>query len=198
MLRKIRAIVNAGILGAGTGVVVGSWIWLLSWFVSGPGRVLPFGRTVLEAGLLGTLAGTLFAIGLTLYARVGGTVALSKRLATVLGASAGALAFPLVVVVRELPVSHWTLLNWIVVLATCAYLGSRAGGLLWSVAGEGEKIMEESSAPDRAAIQAPSILDGSSSRWAAPPEHQSSPPPESRSPTLRVSDRAAPGSSKDG
>lgn len=101
MIRKLKAVVRAGILGTVAGSVFGLWVWLLSWLPVGSARVLPFRETVLNAGLLGACTGTLFAAGLTLYARVRGEVVFSERLASVLGASMGALAFPIVVFLRQ-------------------------------------------------------------------------------------------------
>jgi hypothetical protein len=93
-----------------------------------------------------------------------------KRLATILGAAGGALAFPIAVFVRDLPVSHWGAVNWMIVLSMCGYLGARAGGLVWSVADMGEETGEPS-APDQALIRGPDILDEASVRADAARDH---------------------------
>jgi hypothetical protein len=156
LLRKLKAVVTVGVFGACAGAALGLLVSLLSATISGPGRRLPLGGLVLDAALVGGLAGSLFAIGLILYGRLKGRV--DKRLVTILGGAGGGLAFPIAVLVRDLPVSHWGVVHWIVIPAIYGYLGAQAGRLMWSVADRGEDT-EEQNARDPASIRGPDVLD---------------------------------------
>lgn len=156
MLKKLRAIAAVGALSACAGAGLGLFGRFVLSLIFDSEVVISTGTLMLSFAVVAGVAGSLFAIGLSLHARFKGRA--DKRLATLLGAVAGAGAFPLVAFLWQLPVSHWPVVNWVGPLAAGAYLGACGGRALWRIADVGE-ASEASDTLDPQLVHGPNILD---------------------------------------
>ena len=133
MLKKLKAVLTAGVVGAGGGALFGAALWILDQMgnVQSPTTLLEF---VLGGTALGGSAAVLFALGLALYGRLRGGRPLSRSSSMALGAVAAPLAWLVIALAAGQRFAGWEIVDWAAILAVTAFPGSVIGRILASVA----------------------------------------------------------------